>query len=333
MGFFGAIAVGLAALSTAADAGPFTPKSSQGAWVANQVERPFVLPKGWLSVGVATDTKKSTQYRDVRGQLRPQKAGVAWRYTRIWFEVEQGFSQRVTLYGRAPLVSAKLDLATGGDISTFDVGDAHLGFVTQPWLDGPHSAAFSMDLKTPTGVEWPSGVGGPGNTESFLTGTGTTNIGLFAHGKLVFFAHLEMGMDLGYVHKFPAIVGYVEQVGGFGNGVLNPGNELQLNGRLAGQVLRRVALSVEARLRQMGQAEIGVSGSGADTMSPLGHTGGTWVDAQVGLSVDPSDNWSLEAWVVRDVEGADTRTFAHLGLEEFAPQSGWTFGGRAVCRW
>ncbi len=331
MGILGVI-TGLLTVIGGASAGPFTMKSSQGEWEKDHVQRPLVLPKGWLSVGVAIDTKRSTQYRGSDGALRSQADGVAWRYTRIWLEMEQGVSKRITLYGRVPLVSAKLDLAAGSAIKTFDVGDAHLGFVAQPWLDGPHSAAFSMDLKTPTGVEWPSDVGGPSNTESFLTGTGTTNLSLFTHGKLVFVEKISLEMDLGYVHKFAAIVGYVDQVGGFGNGVLDPGNEFQMVGRMKGQVVSRVALGIEGRLRRVGEAEIGVTGDGQELL-PMRHTSGTWVDARFELLVDPSDHWGLEGWVERDFYGGDTRTFAHLGLEEFSPQPGWTFGGRVACRW
>ena len=78
------------ALTSIGQAGPFTPKSSQGSWVQKQVERPLVLPKGWLSVGVAVDTKRSSQYRGADGQLRAQAKGVVWQYTRLWFELEQG---------------------------------------------------------------------------------------------------------------------------------------------------------------------------------------------------------------------------------------------------
>jgi hypothetical protein len=327
------IGVFLASFSGVAEAGPFEPKSSQGDLNSAPIQRPFVLPKGWLELGLATDTKRSTHYRGSDGGLRAQEPGVAWRYSRVWFEVRQGFSKRVTLYGRVPMVIASLELAGGNDINTVHVGDSHLGVVTQPWLTGPHSLAFSADLKLPTGVEWPSDVGGPGNTRSFLTGTGVTNLGLFTHGALVFLERIRLGADLGYIRKFPAVVGYVEQVDGFGNGVLNPGDEWVVNGRLMGAIVPKVTLGVEARYRWMGEAEMGVTGSGSDTMSPLRHTAGSWLDGRLILGVEPVDHWELQAWVSSDLSGADTRTFAHLGLEEFSPQPGLTIGGRVVCRW
>ena len=69
MGGFGALLVGIGVLTGSASAGPFTAKSSQGAWVADAVARPLVLPKGWLEVGLSADTKRSTQYRGGDGEI------------------------------------------------------------------------------------------------------------------------------------------------------------------------------------------------------------------------------------------------------------------------
>ena len=83
MGGLGALAVGISVLTGAADAGPFTAKTSQGQWVENAVMRPLVLPKGWLEVGIGADTKKSTQYRGGDGGLRAYSEDIGWRYSRL----------------------------------------------------------------------------------------------------------------------------------------------------------------------------------------------------------------------------------------------------------
>ena len=333
MGGFGALLVGIGVLTGSASAGPFTAKSSQGAWVADAVARPLVLPKGWLEVGLSADTKRSTQYRGGDGELRAHPDDLAWRYSRLWFEMRQGFSDRVTLYGRVPIVDARLDLAMGSQISSTDVGDARLGVVVQPWLERRVDAGFSVELKTPTGVEWPEGTGGPGDTHGFLTGTGTTDLAAHLHGRLTVLDRLKLGADLGYVHKFAAIVGYVEEVGGFGNGVMDPGNEVHLRGSVMGKVVRGVSVSLAGRYRSMGEAQIGVNGDGERILRPITPSGGDWFDAEFTLSVEPSTHWLVEGWASRDLAGGDTRPFAHLGLEDFGPQPGWTFGSRVAVRW
>ena len=333
MGGLGALAVGISVLTGAADAGPFTAKTSQGEWVENAVMRPLVLPKGWLEVGIGADTKKSTQYRGGDGGLRAYSEDIGWRYSRLWFELRQGFSDRVTLYGRVPIVDARLDLAMGSQVSTTDVGDARLGVMVQPWLDELVDVGFSIELKTPTGVEWPEGSGGPDDTHGFLTGTGTTDLGANVHGRLALMERFKLGADIGYVHKFAAIVGYVEEVGGFGNGIMDPGNEFRLGASVMGKLIDGVSLSVAGRHRSIGEAQIGVSGDGERVLRPIRPSGGEWFDASVTLSVEPSRHWLVEGWTARDLTGADTRTFAHLGLEDFAPQPGWTFGSRVAARW
>ena len=333
MGGFGAAAVVLGVLTGAADAGPFTHKASQGEWVVDAVERPLVMPKGWLEVGVSADTKHSSQYRGGDGKLRAYDEEIGWRYSRLWFELRQGFSDRITLYGRVPIVDARLDLAMGSQVSTTNVGDARLGVVVQPWLDGPGDLGFSIELKTPTGVEWPEGGGGPDDTSGFLTGTGTTDMAVNIHGRWTLLERLQLGADAGYVHKFAAIVGYVEEVGGFGNGVIDPGDEVRLSSSVMGKIIDGVSITVDGRYRRMGEAQIGVSGDGERILRPIKPSGGGWFDARMTLSVEPSPHWLIEGWTSRDLAGGDTRAFAHLGLEDLSPQPGWTFGSRVAVRW
>ena len=128
-------------------------------------------------------------------------------------------------------------------------------------------------------------------------------------------------------------MGYVEEVGGFGNGVIDPGNELHLAASVMVRAVDGVSASVSGHYRHMGETKIGVNGDGDTTLRPIKPSGGDWFDARLALSVEPSDHWVLEGWASRDVLGGDTRTFAHLGLEDFAPQSGWTFGTKVAVRW
>ncbi len=325
--------VGLSSLLGVAHAGPFTHKTSQGEWVSNPVERPLVMPKGWLEVGAAFETKTSTEYRGTDGVRRSQPAGVRWRYSQTWLELRQGFSDRVTLYGRAPIVSARLDLAGGSHISTTDVGDARLGLVAQPWEVGPHSLGFSLELKTPTGVEWPEGSGGADDTSGFLTGTGTTDLSGRLHGRYSVAERLLLGANLGYVHKFAAVVGYVQEVGGFGNGIIDPGDVVELTASIQALVVDGVSVTAGADYRLMGQAEVGVTGDGGDGLQPVLPSGGRWFDVSTKVTVEPTPHLSAEVWLSRDLAGGDTRPFAHLGLEDFAPQPGWTYGLRGVTRW
>jgi hypothetical protein len=315
-------------------AGVFTHKTMQGDWDAQAVSRGFVLPKGWLETGLRVEAKQTSAFRDSAGERR-EHVNTLWRHAQLWAEVRQGFSPQVSLYARVPWVMSSLQPARGTTITTFAMGDAHTGLVFQPLSGENHSVALNLDLKAASGVEWPSGDGGPTGTGSFLTGTGITNLGTHVLGRFTALDRIRLDGAAGYVRKFPGIVGYVVQTDGFGNGWIDPGDEWVLHGGVQTQVLDWVAVSAGVGSRYQSVSRIGVSGEGTTSLdlSPVAQTGGNWVDGQLGLSLEPSDHWGVEYTAARDIAGPDSRTWAHLGLEEFSPQPGWTHGVRAVSRW
>ncbi|MEC8193616.1 MAG: hypothetical protein VX127_12825 [Myxococcota bacterium] len=329
----GALLLAVAVCSGTADAGPFTKKSSQGEWTRSRVDRGWVLPKGWLSVGLAVEHKNSTSYRGSDGGLRAQPDGMLWQHSKLWLELHQGFSDRVTLYGRLPYVRSSLQPATGNQITTIAVGDAHAGIVMQSLGGAAWDTAVSADLKLPSGVEWPEGTGGPANTSSFLTGTGITNLGLYVHALARVPGVASAMARVGYVRKFPGVVGYVTATDGFGNGIINPGDEWVADTELRLSAASFASVAVVGTVRRLGTAVIGINGDGERLTTPVRHSAGTWVDAGVEVSVEPSAHWAVELGVAVDRYGGDSRPFAHLGLEEFSPQPGVQWSSRLVSRW
>jgi len=317
-----------------AQAGPFTQKSSQGEAPETQVDRRLVLPRGWLELGVRADSKSSNAYRDGQGRRKQRESN--WRYSRGWLDVRQGFSKRITLYGSMPWVMAELSPQAGTVTRTVAMGDAHIGLVAEPWNWEEVGLGFSMDLKAPSGVEWPGDVvSGPDQVSSFLTGTGTSNFAVQALGRAVIADRIGVRAGVGYVHKFAGVVGYVVQDDGFGNGWIDPGDEIRLDADATGQIIDSLALSLGARWSRRSAYKMGVSGPGTTrrVMSELPGGAGSFLDARVGLSWEPSDHWELHAHGARDVAGSDTRVFSHLGLEEFSPQPGIEAGMGVRVRW
>lgn len=333
MANFGAIWAAVGMLAGQAQAGVFSPKTSQGDWQAVRSDRGFVIPKGWLQLGLAVDHKSSTAYRGADGGLRQQPQGMVWQHSKLWFEVDQGFSKRITLYGRVPVVRSSLQPASGNQITTVAMGDAHAGVVVQPVTADWWDAAVIVDLKVPSGVEWPEGTGGPGNTGSFLTGTGITNLGVSAHGSIRVLGLMKATSALGYVRKFPGIVGYVTATDGFGNGVLDPGDEWVSDTELMVNATPFASVSLGARVRAVGESAIGINADGERNLSAIRHSNGTWVDGRAEVSIDATDHWSVQLGASMDRSGGDTRPFAHLGLEELSPQPGVQWSGRLVTRW
>jgi hypothetical protein len=291
----------------------------------------FVLPKNAVVAGLAVDTKRSTHFRDGDGRRLSRPAGMSWHYSRLWLELNQGFSTHVSLYGRVPLVVATMELGEAETIRTIDIGDAHLGFVAEPWRAGPHSLAFSADLKVPSGLEWPSAVGVSKHWPSILTGTGTTDLGGHIHGALVFSERLRLGVQLGYTHRFSGVVGYVYVADGPANGAFSPGDVLSSAAQVLVALGPKLNFGVGVDYRGVQDA---MFAGGSDVGPRLNtHTGGNWVDGRLILGVEPGESIGFELWLGRDLIGGDTRPFAHMGLEALSPQPGFSLGARGMKRW
>lgn len=324
-------------LSTAAAlAGPFTTRTSMGEWPDRQVERDFALPRGWVQIGLAADTKASTGYRNGAGEVVEWGGDTVWRYSVYQLQFDQGFSQRLRLYAHVPLVNASLRNDQGTDIRTVALGDVHTGFTVQPWLGKPWAVAAQLDLKSPSGLEWPSDfIGGPTNTEGFLTGTGITNLGPALHARYRFGRVAAVQVHGAWVWKFPGVVGYVMEDGGWGLGWMDPGNEIRASGDLTLQLGDDFALGGTGTWSHRGTYAMGTKGPGLalDDLEEIDGSAGDFVDAGGTLSWEPDAHVEVVARVTSQVVGSDTRLFAGLGLEEFSPQPGLTFGLTGVVRW
>ena len=325
-----------ALLSAPAAAGPFTHKAMQGPWPERQVERNLVLPKGWLEVELASDMKWSTSYWDLPGERVRWDEGTKWTYSRVWLNVTQGFSKRLSLYARIPMVHARLVNPQGADTSTTALGDVHTGVILQPMLHQRGIFALQFDLKAPSGVEWPSDfIGNPANVSSFLTGTGTTNLGVLAHGRYTVQRLVSLTGSIGLIFKLPSVVGYVVESDGFGNGWLDPGDELRFDGAITIQLSEQFAVTTFETISGRGTYRMGTSGSSVVRVDwiDLASSSGIFVNGGLGLSWEPSRHWEVGVTVADALYGTQTRTFSHLGLEEFSPQPGLTWSSKVAARW
>ncbi|MDP6934263.1 MAG: hypothetical protein QGG40_15160 [Myxococcota bacterium] len=327
-------------LAPQAQAGMFNPKTSMDEWTERKVDQDFVLPKGWLKVAVDADFKHSTSYRDSGGFLNSYDDETAWDYGQLWLRIDQGFSSRVRLYAHVPMVWASLRVDDDHRTTTRAMGDVHTGMWLQPWREQgpvkPSSAALQLDLKAPSGVEWPSDlIGGGANTESFLTGTGVPNLGAHLHGRTTVGASIGLAGSIGYVRKFPVVVGYVIEQGGFGNGWINPGDELLVTGRGLFQATDDLAAGPNLSFSRRGTYAMGTSGSSPTgvVLEDIADSDGTFTDVGLTASWSPGSHWEVNLDLGAQLLGSDTRTFAHLGLEEFSPQPGVTTGLEVAARW
>jgi hypothetical protein len=321
-----------------AGSGPFPQKTMLGDWPERQVERGTVLPKGHVQFALAIDSKTTDQYRDDWGGLVDYDSA-KWHFSRLWLEIDQGFSRRTTLYLRIPWVMARLENDLGTNIRTRSLGDIHVGLRMEPAIERfgkKQHLGFRLDLKVPSGVEWPDSLlGGPSHTGSLLTGTGITNLGFHLSLRKTFWRWAMLDLTGGYTFKFPGIVGYVVDSVNYANGWLDPGDEARVDIDAGVQIADDWAVIGGPVVSHRGRYRMGISGPSPfrTQLDPLPSGEGTWFDVDAALSFEPHDRIEIQATWAHNLAGGDTRTFAALGLEEFSPQPGMTLGGRVATRW
>ena len=331
------VALLLALMTAPADAGVFQRKTMHGDWPDTQVEREFVLPRGWFELQVDVDNKASTGMRNRNGALLPFRNDATLHHSELVFNFDHGFSDRVKLHLEVPIVRASLANNLGANVATMARGDVHTSVTWQPWFNRVLAGAFELDLKSPSGVEWPGGyLDGPGNFSSFLTGTGTNNLGGTLYTKYRLGDAASVGVAGSYVYKFPGIVGYVIELDGFGNGWINPGNEIRTDVDATVQIGSDFALSGVWTWSHRGQYVIASSGKGNRVQWDQGSVvqrPGAFQDLGAQISMEPAPAMEVALRVSGQIKGSDTRTFGHLGLEEFSPQPGLTMGFSGTVRW
>ena len=306
-------------LVSVAHAAIFQEKTGDGDWFEAPIERGLTLPRGWMSVELRLDSKRSTAFRRGGGAVVPYTDGTVFTTSTAWLDISQGFSDRTTFYLQIPWVSSHLRNDLGADIRTTALGDAHAGLI----YGLPKGLALQVDLKTPSGVEWPHDY--TNGTTGFLTGTGTTHLGLRVHERYALDRVAAHAWAEG-VWRIPGIVGYVVEKEGFGNGWMDPGDSLGagLSGSLALGERALLTLGGEGHAFQMWQ--MGTSGASVWTINkePVPHTGGLWAFATGGLSVSLNEHWGASYEARWQALGTDSRVFGGLGLEAFSPQPGVT---------
>jgi hypothetical protein len=310
-----------------ATAGPFTDKTMRQQWAQQRIDQEWVLPKGWFELQWSAQHKSTTWFRNENGQLSPHPNGLRFATSLATLSLKHGMSDAVTLYLDLPVVHTSLKTLDDGKIQTTAFGDANAGLWVQPWRERRWAVAFQANLKTPSGVEW-------GQPAGFLTGTGLTNLTGAVHGRMKWTAYFSSSLSVGYTVKFPALVGYVIEDGGFGNGRLKAGNALNLGLSQRLQVHQRLSFDLTTDLSLRASYYIGAAGPGLSWYAPYTLFGPShFLNAGGKVVFEPAQWIDLHLAAKGQVLGTDSRPFSTLGLEEFSPQPGWTFGVGGAVRW
>lgn len=334
------LTIALALLPHTAFAAGFQAKTMRAPLATTEVERPLIIGRGWLEVGLGADVKDASGYWTDDGQaasfLDADGHGAHWLYTTERLDLRYGVTRHAELYAHVPFHYVHLgNDILGTDTGNFGLGDPVLGWKIEWFRQHAPTTSVITDLhmKMPSGGESPgSFVGGPNTVSSFPLSTGTADLGLELAAKRQF-GPFALTAGLGYTHKFSGVAQYVIEVEEYQFlGRFKPGDELRARVEptvQAGPIA--VGASLDYRLR--GLAATGTTSDGLipdKHLTPIDGSDGWSLDVAPVVTANITRGFDLSASVGIPLRGEDLTFFP---FEELTPTRGITYSGTLELRY
>jgi len=294
---------------------------------AREVERPLIIGKGWLEIGVGADVKQAQGYWGPDGEAIDFD-DANWLYTRESLNVRYGVVRRGEIYWHMPVHYLRLtNDKLGTDTSGMYLGDPRFGYLFEVFrTDAPLTSVVTrFELKAPAGNETPgSYIAGPGTFASFVTTTGTADalVGLEARRQLGIIG-LEGGAH--YTYRFSGLASYlIETENNSFNARIKPGWVLDAN---AGVILQLgpVALKGGGWFETHAPVQIGTTSPGIfpdQNLEEVAGSDGWSAGVSAGAIVGATRNVDLVLGADIPLRGEDLMFFP---IEDLHPTRGNTY--------
>jgi hypothetical protein len=315
--------------------GAFTAKTMREPFSGREVERPLLLPKGWLELKLGYERKVSHGAWSDGGERVDWESAV-WTYQTQRAALRYGLGPRVEVGWDIPLHQAHLENdVLGTDTRDWSVGDPRFhGTFELLELEAPTtSLALELSYKAPAAKESPGTyIGGPINVSAFVFTTGTPDLSVGLGGKRQF-GPASVEVHAAYVRRFSAVVQYLVELENFQFlGRIKPGDLMVANADVLLQV-GPVALHGGPRITQRGLTRIGTTSGGLSpsrNLDPVAESDGTTMDIDAGVIVNVSRGVDLDLYANLPMMGEDLQFFP---IEDIHPTLGRTFGGALELRY
>lgn len=331
----------LALWSDPASAAGFQAKTMRAPLAAVEVERPLIIGRGWLELGIGADYKYASGYWDADGQAQDWlgvdgKDGARWLYTTERLDLRYGIARRADLYWSVPFHYVRLtNESLGTDTGNFGLGDPRFGWRLE-WLGkrAPTTSLISeLELKLPAGSESAATyIGGPNTVQAFVLSTGTMDAALALKAKQQF-GPVAITGGVGYVHRFSGVTQFTLEVDQYQFlGRFKPGDEVRAQVEPMVQ-LGPVAAAGELAYRLRFVAAAGTTSGGLipdDHLDPIEGTDGWALDVTPKLTVNVTRGVDVKAAVGIPLRGEDVSLFP---LELLTPTRGLTWSGQVLLRY
>ena len=330
-------AVLLAMLAGPAFAAGFQQKTMRVPLAVTEVERPLILGRGWLELGLGVDVKDAAGAWTPGGTARAFAVdGTRWLYTTGHLDVRYGITRHAEVYARVPF--HYVHLSRGGadpDLATFGLGDPVVGWRVEWFRKHAPTTSITSDLyaKLPAGPEAPgSTIGPPSRATGVPLSTGTFDVGVELAGKHQL-GPVAITAGIAYGHSFSGITQYALAVDGDPYaGRFKPGDEVRLRAEPVLQ-LGPIAVGAEVLYTRRALAAVGSTTPGLfDThdFTPIAGSDGWSVDVTPGVTVNATRGFDLHAAVGVPIRGEDLVFFP---FEDLTPTRGLTWSGGLEVRY
>jgi len=290
-----------------------------------EVERPLILGRGWLELGLGVDVKDAAGAWTAGGEPRAfEDDATRWLYTTEHVDVRYGITRHAELYARVPLHYVRLN---GGSAtrSAFGLGDPVVGWRVEWFRKHAPTTSITSDLyaKLPAGPEAAGSTGLP-------LSTGTFDAGVELAGKHQL-GPVAVTAGIAYTHKFSGVTQYaldVEEPPYAGR--FKPGDEVRLRVEPVIQ-LGPIALAAEVAYVRRAMAAVATPSAGLDPeLTAISGSDGWAVDVTPGVTVNVSRGFDLHASVGVPIRGEDLVFFP---LEDLTPTRGLRWSGGLELRY
>lgn len=325
----------LAISASPALAAGFQAKTMREPLSTREVERPLVIGRGWLELGLGTDVKTATTYWDPEGEVA-EMDGTTWTWSQARADMRYGITRRGELYASLKWNFARIENESlGTDTFQHGFGDPRFGYKYELFrgVAPLTSIVAHAEYKAPAANESPgNGVGGPTTFQSIVMTTGTPDGELGVHIKRQL-GPFALTVGGAYVRRFSGVVQWLVDTEYYQfNGRLKPGDIKKVDGELILQT-GPVALFGGSVVQVRDDVRIGSSTGGlfpAKDLPVVEGSGGWQWDAWTGAILHASRGVDLVGKATLPLRGEDLLYFP---IEDLHPTRGITWSGAVELRY
>ena len=289
-----------------AEAKWYVPPRSQGNYPERAIERPLVLAKGWMEMGLDFSYILADSYFDRDGHF--EEGDYALKDSTFTLHFRYGWTKNLTLGLELPYALKSFENDFDLSLDSQGLADTRMWATYQVYSgdQGPMSSiVIRLATTMPTGNESPGTISNI-HLDEIIFSRGVYSIALSAAARRQVWRASLTG-EIGGNFWLPGTVQYVVGPGG-SNGQMDYGDELFAHASVLFELTKSLTLAVDARYTLWGEAKKGVRGH----LETLSGTSGWLAYVEPVFVIQMSRHWEILFAIDLPVAGRNSTPFFPL---------------------